>query len=368
MKFLRRVVAILLLPALCVLVLAFLLGSTFNETLLRGAFLKSELRQVNAYDVAVGQLTSLVSTIGKSDQSSEESFNISSLGLEPVIQAIVTPAWLQREVEQNLDHLDRWLNHKKPLVLQVNTADRKPILQAQLRLWLEQKISSLPKCSLQEFQRRLQAEKDINAFCRPPGLTVDTLLAQLKDSGIDVDTFIAALPDETDLLQPQTSLQPFFEKLGQPSSPQPNELKKVSDQLERVREYVRTGRNYLFLTFVAILVLLGIEILLMAHGKKTVVRWMSVLLSATAVLPLVVGVAGYVAGRTVIPAQVPLENLSPEIRTAVLALAQNIMDAVFLPLIIYGVVVIIISMGLKITSKFLRDEKATPKLPHPKTR
>lgn len=358
MNLLRRLLAMLLLPALCLLVFAFLLGSALNETLLRGVFLKNELRKVDAYNVAVGEFTRLVNTTGQSkNKPQKESFNIASLGLAPVIQAVVTAEWLQQVAEQNLDHLDRWLNRNKPLVLRADISDRKPILQEKLRLWLEQKITSLPKCPLLEFQRRLQAVKNINGLCTPPGFTADTLLKELKKSGIDPNVLIATLPDEIDLLQPQASLQPFFEKLGQSSSPPPDQLAKISDQLERIRQNVQTARRYLFLAFIAILVLVAVEILLMAQGKKAVVRWMAVLSSATAVLPLLVGVVGYLASRTVIPAQLPLENLSAEVRTALVTLAQNVVAAVFLPLIIYGVLAIVISIVLRITSKFLKDEK-----------
>lgn len=340
----RKIFAVLLIPLLAALVFVALLGSTASGTLLRSVFWKSQLQRANVYNAAVQELTRQLTT--KLEAATPADGPFSPNDIVPALQATVTPEWLQVEVERNLDSLDRWLSRGKRLALSLDVTDRKPVLEQQLDRIIAQQLSRLPACSNTQAEQQSLSE----VTCIPSGS--ENVQQLLKSQGLDPASLITAMPDEIDLLDPGNSLKPFLEKIGMQSAPEQDA--QIAEQLERFRSGLDSLRRGLILVYGALLAVLAVELLLVAQGTKTFMRWLGTFITATAILPLIAGVAGLVGSGALTVGRLQLEALGPEAREAVTALARNVLTSALTPLLVYGIIAVAASIALHIVGAFMR--------------
>ncbi|MBI4090352.1 MAG: hypothetical protein HY421_03025 [Candidatus Kerfeldbacteria bacterium] len=317
MRVLRTFVAVLLLPVLAVVVVGFILGTSVNETVLHADFLKTEFIKTNAYEVLVNelqrQLVRSTAIPGQSTAAGQDEFS-------SIVSQVLEPAWLQTEVERNLDGLEAWLNNDGQLALALDLTSRRAALTAILQQQLPDRIAT--------------------------------------DAG-------QALPEQIDLLNLNQSLGPFLDSIGSPPISGAEELRA---NFESFKQTVQEFRRWLTVAFVVLVGLGVFELLLMAGQRKKQVRWLSTMLWVSGLLSLAVGAIGLLGANALVVGQLTLGGLSPATQSAIAGLARNIVAAVSYPLLAVGAALILGSLVVRFLSVFVRRPSTPASTPNQRHR
>lgn len=353
MSSLRKIVALMLLPVLVAGVFIFIVGTALDGVFLSGASITAKLRDADAYTVVVREAIHAIET--QQQKQPAEATGISGNDLTAVATTVLDPTWLQQEVEANVTRLDRWLNKGQTLELAVDTTNRKPVLIDALNELLDQQFSSLPRCA------PAATFHSLNDLCVPEGMTREEFRAEMKKMNTDIAAIVGALPDRIDLLNPQSSISPFLEKIGGTPAPTSANATSVAKQLDGFRESVLSYRSGMRLLLIGIIALLGIECVLLAFGRKAFFRWTSLVMIVTATMPTAVGALGLLGAGSFIDQRITesVDSLLPETKHAIDVLTTNLIASVFLPILIAGVVLFAVGICLGIASSMTRVPKRT---------
>lgn len=312
MLLLRKFVAILLLPLLAAAVVAFVLGTSVNETVVQARFIKSELVKVNAYEVLVDELQrQLAPPSGVAGRTPPAI----PAEVSTILSRILEPAWLQAEVERNLDNLETWFNDDGQLVLTLDLTSRQTAL-----------TSALPR------------------------LLPDQVAAAASQ----------ALPDQVDLLNVNQSLAPFLNAVGAPPI---SGAEQFRANLESIKQTVEEFRRWLTVAFIAIATLGLVELLLVAGQRQRQVRWLGTMLWVSALLSLAVGAIGLLGANALVIGQLTLGGLSPATQSAIAGLARNVVAAISYPLLAVGAAMMLGSLAVRFLSVFVRQPSAPTSAP-----
>lgn len=356
MAAMRKIIALTLLPILISAIFVFVVGSAVDSVLLNGGTFTSRLRAANAYEVGVREIIHAIETHTATENTGTNAIGEKDLAI--IATNILDPVWVQREIEANIGRLDGWLNHGRTLELSIDTTSRKPVVVTTLNNLLERKFASLPRCAA------ATSFHTLNDLCVPEGTTLDMMRSEMKKTGIDVDAIVTELPDHIDLLNPQASLSPFLEKLGNTPTATVTNSSSVADSLDRFRNKVFSFRTGMRLLLVGIITLLGIEAVLLTLGRKTFFRWMSLFIIISAILPAVVGAIGLLGAGSFIDQRVSgsLTSLLPETRRAIDVATTGLVSSLFLPVMLAGAALFVIGIGFGVASTLSRDTRSSKRV------
>ena len=167
-----------------------LLITSVKSNVLHTTFLKSELERHEIYDLAFDMVDDQVKEMELAPEIPITHEEISSL-----ITKVLTPEWLQSNIESALDDFDTWLNEPMgtDISIVLTMAEPKANLLTELDLLIDKKISELETC----------APDDKNMFCAFAGLGLDDFKAELANFDFDPNDLVSLIPDSLDLANPE---------------------------------------------------------------------------------------------------------------------------------------------------------------------
>lgn len=248
---------------------------SLKVTLLNPTFYKSTLARHGVYERAL-------------DAASEQLFSpegqplvpfISLEELQSVAKKVITPDWLQLQVEMIIDRAFVWFYSDEDIrevQLAIELTDLKRRAAEQFQEIIRQKYDSLSECTLQdlrELEKRFQ-DGDLSSLpCRPPGFSVDQLLEQF-----DINQFLKGVPDQLDLmavLKGEVALS--LGEGGAPLAGQPKmNVEEIFTRLTEARAIAHQVLTGLIVLLVSLGLLFVFTILLVMKSLRSVVRWAGV--------------------------------------------------------------------------------------------
>lgn len=261
--FIFSVIFILLLPI--TLVAYNIKTNVFNHD-----FYKKELAKYNTYELvineAIGQLFSSEERVGIIQEIPLLTFD----ELKDLIKQLITPAWLQQQIENIINQSFTWfesntdIRNAKIAVSLVDLKNKSPDI---IKNKFEQKVKSLKTCTKADL--KIFNQHDLKTIpCVPADYDINDFL---KD--FDVNGIINQVPDEVDLIKLIKGEVTFGNEPAKEAKDN-EELERTFNTINRVRDLIKTAFtavNYLF-------IILGLIFLLMAsltmNKLRSMFRWL----------------------------------------------------------------------------------------------
>ncbi len=355
---------IILVPASIVVFFVF----SLKNNVLTSAFLKQELVRQHVYALAEDQLAQQIAKIKL------EGVPIDTTDLQELAAQVLSASWLQANVERTLDRAFAWFNSPSgtQLSLPIDLTDPKAALIPGIDTLITAAIPKLPECT----------RKNEGELCRIPGMTTADLKASLQQQGIDLAAITNQLPDTIDLANPvlpkiqlgsnsqQINNQQTTNKERQPAESeeqksqseeqeiqtlqaQPEEhnddskqsVQDVVKNLEQAKERYHMALRIWTSALIgyAVLVLLFLAINFKDWHRLT--RWAGILFLSIGVLPLAISSAsGWIMEHELLP-KIMLENVPPDVQTAVPSLIRDTQSALFGPVLIFSAVLLVLGLA-----------------------
>ncbi len=333
----RNAISIVLIVILVPVTVVLLLVTSVKINLVTPDFIKTELRNQNVYTVAVDQIDRQVRKLVIDPQ-----YPITHEEIIDELHRIVTPAWLQQNVERSIDNAAAWLNAPAgtALTLLVDLRQPKTQLAASLDSLLTEKLADLKPCP----NRRQPKEEQ--GICQFAGMNVPQLKEQLAHAGIDLANIQTLLPDSLDLLNPDVS------KIAGPAdADDPNGAAAKSSEIQSRAEQIKARyQQVMSLLKMAWLIFALFIVLFLAlnaqRGWRRLARWTGVLFLTIGLLPLTIGILSKPAlERYAIPKIHFASGVPPELPGMALGAIRDVQHAVFTMILAIGAVLVTLGLG-----------------------
>ncbi len=248
-----RVLAILLVIPTVLLLLLAVTMLNLRLTLLNPAFLKQVPVRHKVYDRLPGlaidvMLEELTHSNGE-ETVTELERTLGRQSLEEAVETLVPPAWMQQQVEQNVDAVFAWLEGRTAYPeLRLELSDlREQIIAKNLREAVHKLFARLPPCGPGE-----DFLSGDYPHCRPTDAELDRIVEE-------------ATPELREALPQDISFQRALEE----GEIEPEAL----ETLEWIRGAYRCFVWSVWVAWLACLVLLGLALLLTARSLEQVLQW-----------------------------------------------------------------------------------------------
>lgn len=333
----RNAISIVLILILVPVTVVLFVVTSVKANLLTPDFLKSELRRQDVYALTVDQIDEQVRKLKIDPQ-----YPITHEEIIDELHNIVTPAWLQQNIEGSIDHFSAWLNAPAGTGLSVPIDLRQPKTQLAISLdsILTDKLADLKSCP----NRRQPKEEQ--GICQFSGLTLPQVKEQLAHAGIDLANIQTVLPDTLDLLNPDLS------KLTEtPDDNNPKGASAKSAEIKLRMEQVKARyQQVMFLMKVAWVtygLLVGLFLALNAlRGWHRLARWGGALCLTIGFLPLAIGVASRPALEKYVISNVHFSpGLPAELPAVAVGAIRDVQHAVFTVILVAGAVLVGFGLG-----------------------
>jgi len=367
----RVFVNILIIIILVIVTPVLLLVTSLKTNVLSTTFLKHELDRHDIYTVAFSMVEEQIKEMELAPEIPITHEEISSL-----ITEVLTPEWLQGNVETVLDDFNTWLNAPPGTELSIilSLAEPKANLLTELDVLLEKKLAELESCTPEEE----------NMLCMFAGLGLDDLKQELTTFDFNPEDLVNQLPDNFNLADPESmdifkkseevsgenheenteiktdeaigrppegDVNHFEENFDGEPGPEQDEqdlaamIAEIIEQLEQYKNYYHLGLKAFWYAWIIYIVLLAQFIILNATGGwRRLVRWTGALLLCIGLLPAVIGIGSSIVHEFVMGQIQFGPDFPAAVKDVVPKLINDVRQAVFtLPLIVGS---ILIGLGL----------------------
>lgn len=349
----RTFLALMLLVVLIPTVFVVALSTSIHQNLLQPSFFKSVLDRERVYDLAFQEADRRILAFSLADNPF-----VTQADAQSLVPKIITKPWLQMTVEGVLDQFFAWLRDPsdQPLRLLVDLRDPKERIVREAEPLFAAKLTAVPVC-------KTLVPKE-GELCRPAALTLDAYRQQLLHAGFDIPGLVKQLADTVDIAQPH-DIQ-LFASAGlakqQPASPSPEEpTSPVASSpngpdnfsIERVKQGYQMFPRVIGYAWLAAAVLVLLYLLLVLRGLRRTVRWVGVLFVVVGVLPLATAVASRPVFDRLITPNLRLAGETAQFAPTVLGVIESARSALFGPLLIGGLVLVVLGTADIVVSFFL---------------
>lgn len=390
-----------------------LLVTSVKTNVLQTTFLKNELEKNDIYGVAFSIVDEQIMELELAPEIPITHKEISSL-----VTNVLTPTWLQGNVENVLDDFDTWLNAPEGTDISIilDMAGPKANLISEFDSLLEKKSVELIPCS----------EGGDEMFCKFAGMGLDDIKAELVNFDFDPLDLVNKIPDKINIndlsfidsfgkveadsdkpeivetflcsdycpgpeedylanvykdVQDEKTCNELGGKLqtvegwGKQNFCLVNDDSKIEDerdiatqvaeikeQLEVFKEYYNLGIKFFWYGWVMYGVLVALFIVMNATGGwRRVVRWLGVLFLAIGLLPLLFGLASGI-GQELAMENISIDSdISTQVTDLIPELITDLRQAIFtLPLVV-GIVLVVLGLGGIIGAHWIPKQKGKEK-------
>ena len=317
----RIIASILIILMLVIITPVFLLVTSLKTNVLNTTFLKNELERNDVYTLAFDLADEQINNI-----QIDPEFPVTNQEISTLVKQVITPDWLQQNVEGLLDSFNAWLNAPAGTELSQNVslAEPKVTLANSLDAFLTDKLKTLEPCP-----RNNRSEED-QGICNLAGLNLDEAKKQLKENGVDPDIVTNLLPDTLDLLNPDLSKLTGEANTDNPEGVAVN-TDEIQKNLEISKKYYQLGQRFFWYAWIIYAVLLALFIVMNATGGwRRVVRWTGVLLFFIGIIPAAIGFASVIIVNDLILPGIQFDpNFPTEVAELVPKMIQDAQSVVF---------------------------------------
>jgi len=314
-------------------------------------FYKKELAKYNTYELvineAIGQLFSSEERTGVIQEIPLLTFD----ELKALIKQLITPVWLQQQIENIIDQSFAWFESNTDIrnaKISVSVADLKNKSPDIIKNEFEQKVKSLKTCTKADL--KIFNQHDLNTIpCVPADYDINNFL---KD--FDVNGIINQIPDEIDLVKLIKGEVTFGDEPAKETKNK-EQIEQTFNTINRVRDYLKTVFtviNYLF-------IVLGLVFLLIASLTMKRLHSMFRWLGFDLLLPGIFILAGSIALHSILTDRINSilitgsklsTELSQILKNMVIDLISQILTNLRIEsiiLLLVGIVLIVISFIIK---------------------
>jgi len=349
----RKFFAAMLAIIFVILLPIALYGQSIKSTILDQEFYKSELVK---YDIYQQVLTEASRQLLSSEaiQSIEEMPLLSADDIKEMLEGIVTPEWLQGNIEMVIDEFFAWFNSDqniREVKIIISLAGLKEQVITVLNNKIEEKFNSLPECSLQDIEQ-LSKGFEGELTCRPPGFTIDVLRQYL-----DLSEFVDVLPDELDVLGVMTGEVSFDKDSEEVSTQAPVDVDEVFRTLTEVRRIVHPAFLILNLLYVLLAVFFVLIVVLVMKSVKSVLRWVGFNLFIPGIILFISGMLLKGLFERYVLAGMHIEEVTTVLVSALQSILQDLFNAIIGVIRIEGVVGLIAGFILIVISFIMKSSQ-----------
>ncbi|MBI3115251.1 MAG: hypothetical protein HYZ09_02015 [Candidatus Kerfeldbacteria bacterium] len=338
----RSAFAILLIPILMVSSFVLLLLRAVDTSVLDGDFMAETLRKNDPH--------AMLRAIARQqiDQAELPIPYVTKQELFDLLVATIRAPWLNEQLGVAIHALRDWFDAPvgSPLSLAVDLRDPKEHLTTNLTAFIERKAAALPACTPTTPEGEL---------CLPPGTTSKEFVASLSDQGLDLAKLIESLPNTIDLARPTEQLQAFVRGEGA----RPNEFPDLTEQLRPAQEAFQRAHRIIGGAWLMLAGLFALELALTARGRQRFLAWLGVVLVCVSVLPLVAGLLSPWAYQTFVVQNLHVGPEAPvELQDFVVRFLEDVRQAIFGSLLLWGALAGIVGLALIIDAKVLMHPRS----------
>lgn len=341
----RNTISLLLIIILAIVTPVLLLVTSVKVNIATATFLKRELVRQDIYGLAQRQIDQQLDKVVIDPQ-----YPITKQEITNLVHQIVTPAWLQQNIESVLDRFSAWLNSPsgETLSLPIDLRQPKSVLTTEVDALLAAKLPNIKPCP------NKRQPKEEQGICQFSGMTLTQLKEQLKHAGLDPELVSNLLPDVLDLVNPDLS------KLTGATDPdQPNDTAIKSAQIKQNLENVKDRYRLVMELFRYAWIIYGLLIALyvainVRPGWHHLARWLGALCVILGVFPIALSVASAVVVERVVLPRLHLESTTvPEVEVIVPGLIRDVRSTLFTWPQTIGIALLILGMGAIVAARWL---------------
>jgi hypothetical protein len=386
-----------------------LLVTSIKTNVLHTTFLKSELERHEIYDLAFDLVDDQIQQIELAPEIPITHEEISSL-----ITKVLTPEWLQGNVESALDDFDIWLNAPMGTEISIvlTMAEPKANLLTELDVLIDKKISELESCT----------SDDKNILCAFAGLGLDDFKAELANFDFDPNDLVNQIPDNLDLANPEF-IEDFqkIEEVDKPKvvehyacsdfCPGPREdylvniyegvdndeecsklggtfesyvgwgetficiadnvkdekdiqtqISEIKESLEQSKKYYHLGQQWFWYAWIIYGVLIVLFLIMNATGGwRRVINWLGVIMLCIGIIPATLGLATNF-GQDLAMDQIDYgPDFSTKVSDLIPRLINDFTDAIFTLPMITGVILVVLGIAVIIGAHWIPKPKGKVK-------
>lgn len=396
----RTAGSILLLIVLVPATVVVLVVSSLQQNVLTAKFLKHELAERRAYAIAESQASEQIGKLKLND------LPIVTADLQTLVTRVFPARWLQQSVERTLDRTFAWFNGPvgTTLSLPIDLSGPKAELIPGVDALIESAIPRMKECPKQRAPDEL---------CRVPNMTITQVKDILKLGGVDLASVTTQLPDSFDLANPvlpeiklgsdeqKTSrvspstnviLAARVAAVSQDEQKKIEEQKKIDEQKNQKDEQKQDAREnsdnqqhketfqqqvakivdrlttakeqyhqvlqiWLFILVGYCVLIIGF-LLINLKGWNRLTRWAGILGVAIGTIPLIISVASSTVLENNVLPLIHFDSSTPQdIQTAVPAAIRDVSHALFSPILIASIIIVVCGIGAIIGARFIVQPK-----------
>lgn len=337
----RNFISVVLLFILIPVTLLMLFAVSFMNAVLTPEFIKGELVRRQLYTIAHDEIGAQLRTL-----TFDSSLPLKGSDVEKLFQRVIAVEWMEQNFTSVLDATFAWFNEpldmhlSLPVDLRSPKKEFVPVLDA----LIGEKISQLPQCNNTPGQ----------GFCRTTDLTVVSLKTMLQSQGVDPASLVAQLPDTMELTDPVLPPQLLggADTALEKQKAIHEQVQSVLEQMQQVKiQYMRALRYYHYALLVFVVLILCF-LALNAKNLHRFVAWTGILALATSILPLIAGIGSKPVIERVILPQLQFDpTISKEIVAVVPLLIGDLGQALFMPLLIAGIVLLVVGVAFLVWAR-----------------
>lgn len=299
----RNFFSILLILLLAPATIIILLVWSFRSNILNPEFVKKELIAQQAYTTTANLFSDSFS-----HNPPPKGFPLTNAEWQNFLRQTVSPEWIRQNVEPAIDSLISWFNS--------TTNDKLTITINLLKV----------------------KENASKIFTAKPDLLSRELVKLIASLPNTIDAFTPALP------QIFSDITPGWEKSGQ----------QTLKSLESAKIYYQQFLHYYKLVLLIYVLLILVYIILQINSWHRLAKWSRIFMLTVGALPAVIGAGGRLFLEKYL---IPMFNIDPtlsnNLRASMAKVLLDIASALFQPIFIIGVVLIIISLIFIIGARYL---------------
>lgn len=254
-----------------------LLTFTLRTTFLSPSFYKSVLSQSKFYDQGFYKLTG--SLLAESLSSQNMGLPLTNEDIKGILVEAVPSSYLKSETEKVIDEVFAFMSFKKESMdFYLDVKPLKNNAKGAIVGVVEDKLNSLPDCSLEQMKELLNSGGGYIPECKVSGIS--SIKANLEKEV--ADGVVNVMPDRVDLLT-----------IGNPKGERPPDfMVKMRVLRENVRVFMILDKIFLAITVVSLF-----TIFLVAKPMRLRLKWVGWTLVSVSILPLAISAGGIFLGK-----------------------------------------------------------------------
>lgn len=256
----RKIIALIFSLIFIILLPALFYLQAVKVHVFNGEFYKAELVKYNIYQKVIDEA---IFQVVESDKYSliKDIPYFDKKDLTNVIRSLITPSWIQGQVESVINQLFAWMESDKNIRdagISVSLGSFKNKASSIITTKVEEKFNLLPVCAEGQsvsFQAGWQS-------CRPSGLSLEELFRQLN-----IDSIINKIPEKVDLVSLAVNSKEMQKD---------NAMASLFDGIDRLHQMTRLVFSMTVWLYLSAFILLVLIIILVAKSTKSVLRWIGI--------------------------------------------------------------------------------------------